>query len=458
MLGDMGRLYWVLLALAACGDDSNRKIADAPPGGQKDAPGQMDAPPANSPVTVLVKDDAGPTQGAKVYFQASDSTVIASSSTDTGGTASAVMPMGGLVTVVQCQTSKGTMCHLNTWGGVKPGDHLILDQSGGGEGSSVNVTVVLPPDPNHTLSQYQVSTTCGVGYISVGTGSAVVATTTGPITVFCATADVLVVGLDIDGQAVSSFFVPAQTFTEGGTLDYSAKTFTDAATRTYQFTNNTDMVDIPLADSLTTTGGTLFQPSGVTLQGNPAVASAQFPAIPTGTLDVIAVDQYVSATEERLFFEWGTTGNYTQDWAAHLLPDFTPDSVTFDTATHALGWASSGGALVPDFVGTSTYANNGLFWTWDMFGPGTTSLAFPTLPTDLGDFNYDHSPELNAIYTAKVPGGYDAVRATIFASPPHPTGASGTISFNRYIPISLFTATRQAPGKRDVMRRWIRHR
>jgi len=459
MLGDMGRLYWVLLALAACGDDSNRKIADAPPGGQHDAPGQMDAPPVNTPVTVLVKDDAGPTQGAHVYFQANDSTVISSTTTDTGGTASAVMPMGGFVTVVPSpQNGKGSLFyHLSTWAGVKPGDHLILDDSGGTEVPPTNVTVVLPPDPNHTVGQYQVSTTCGVGYISVGTGSAVVATTTGTVSVYCATADVLVVALDIDGQAVSSFYVAAQAFVEGDTIDYSLKTFTNSATRNYQFTNNTDTADIPVTDVLTSTRGTIYAPQGMTLSGNPAVSSAVFPAVPTGALDLITADQYAGMTE-RVFLEWGTTGDYTQDWAAHLLPDFTADLPTFDTGTHALAWTTTGGALVPDLVGTQTYGSgNSTYWNWDMFGPGGTSLAFPALPTDLADFNYTHDPGINAIVTAKVPGGYDSIRATVFAGP-HPSGATGTISVNRYIPMSTLAATRQAPKKRDVMRRWIRHR
>ena len=90
----MGRLTWLVLMLAACGDDANnRKIVDAP---MVNADGKDLDSALPSPVTVTVTNAAGPTADVEVYFQNADSTVVATAHTDANGTASAVIDRGRL--------------------------------------------------------------------------------------------------------------------------------------------------------------------------------------------------------------------------------------------------------------------------------------------------------------------------------------------------------------------------
>jgi hypothetical protein len=73
-------------------------------------------------------------------------------------------------------------------------------------------------------------------------------------------------------------------------------------------------------------------------------------------------------------------------------------------------------------------------WSWDIVVPFTaTTFTLPTLPTDIADLNFmaTDTVNVNELITAKVPGGYDAVRAEILSSSPDQfvAGPSGRIVF-----------------------------
>src|SRR5512143_11333 len=93
-------MHRVVLGLTACfvacGDDGNRHIVDAPL--QTDGP-SIDSP-SLLPVTLTITVNAMPYAGVHVYFQNTDSSVVAMAVTDVTGTASAVMAAGGYVTAV----------------------------------------------------------------------------------------------------------------------------------------------------------------------------------------------------------------------------------------------------------------------------------------------------------------------------------------------------------------------
>jgi hypothetical protein len=107
-------------------------------------------------------------------------------------------------------------------------------------------------------------------------------------------------------------------------------------------------------------------------------------------------------------------------------------------ATHNVTWAASAGVM-PDFAWATLSANrlvgkSNMFWSWDIVVPfSATTFTLPTLPTDIADLNFmaTDTVSVDQLITAKVPGGYDAVRAEILSSTPDQfaTGPSGRIVF-----------------------------
>jgi len=136
------RASWlVVLVVAGCGDD-RRHVADA---------GVIDG--STGLVTVrYAPRDGSSGGGVEVYFQNPDSTLILSTRTFADGTANAFMPDGGFVTV------RTTDFELWTWGGVEPGDELVLGAPPVlGADRVVDVRVVADPE----AETYWLHTSCG---------------------------------------------------------------------------------------------------------------------------------------------------------------------------------------------------------------------------------------------------------------------------------------------------------
>src|SRR5262245_25587661 len=117
-------MRWLALVLVAgCGDGKHNPDAAADMTVMPDA--------ATGPVTLTITKEGLPVAGVHVYFQNSNSTLVADATTDAAGHASADMAAGGFVTAinpfdtVQAPTSDDD---LRTFAGVKPGDQLVLDQ------------------------------------------------------------------------------------------------------------------------------------------------------------------------------------------------------------------------------------------------------------------------------------------------------------------------------------------
>lgn len=470
----MRRLPLLLLVLAACGDDSARRIADAP-AGPHDSPPLIDTPPQALPVLVSVTfPDGTPVPDVKVYFQNADSSVVGEAPLDASGNARQVMNPGGYATAVVPNVliaGFGGVASMQytvaTWAGVKPGDHLILTPPA--SNGSIQTTLTIPLDTLHTgIAQYLVQATCsgGAEYIQPPSGSG--ATNVSATFYFmngCSAADMFVAAIDANYNPISSFSVPAQPVTAGATIDYSAQTYAAAGTRTFTFNNFTGGATLGVSDHVVTGRGELY--AGVFTRAsaeNPATVTMPVPAPVAGSLDVVRTEQSAPSTY-RNFIEWGTTGAYTTDWSADLLPDFDT-APSLDTGTHILSWTTTGGTLTPDFSAATVLANRQLptpiQWQWGIVAPSGTQLAYPTLPTDIADLNVRADDSYNILATpiriAKVPGGYDAARGAFFATfEPIPTGATGTAAWNDY-QLPQTAAAKQKPAKSGVMRRWIRPR
>jgi hypothetical protein len=344
---------------------------------------------------------------------------------------------------------------LVTWAGVKPGDQLVLENSS--SNTIANVTFNLPLDTaDGMVGGYNVWFSCENNMISFSTptGTAVSTSTQLASLANCATADIMDVALDIDNNPVAFFYVSGQAITDGGTIDYTAKTFTAAGTRNLEFDNNVSGNSISISDQFVTSRGQVFA-GGLSIGGATVMTTLGEPALPTGALDVLSTSQSVGTTA-RTTVKWGpTNAAYTVDYPTTLLGDFTV-APTLDTGTHILGWTTSAGAKTPQFALGRLFAQRGtLEWDWAIIGPSGTQIQLPTLPTDLADFTIMATDTLNIEETAiaNVPGGYDAYRAHAFSGPPGPVGASGSATYNEYAPV--VTGTLHATTQR---RAWPKHR
>ena len=412
----------VLFVLAACGDVTNNKhIADAPPGDGT----SIDAPSAM--VTVTMKHTAGAIVGTKVYFQANDSSVIATIATDANGVATAPMPNGGFVTVIDPDVTG----EIRTWAGVKNGDSLTYDTSSTEIDSTVTFNIPRYVAPNGVT--YTISTPCGsaanvtapVG--ALGAFPVSVGLTCGPTT------DVLVETRDPNLKLLSSFFVADQAITNNGTVDYSTKTYTAATTRSITLNNNTSLKSWTIEDDFENAQGDFFNGSATGTAANPSTASIVEPALPANVLDLLLIQEVVGTTVHAIE-TWGSTGGTVAlDVSTMLLPDFS-GAPAFDVASHTIAWTQAAESATPDYsLGLLGVTRGNTRFTWEMVTPTTTAVGFPVLVDDAAMYNVLGSDTVAPrVLLEKSPGGYDAVRPTVFGSGSEPPGATGTILVSTY--------------------------
>ena len=391
-----------------------------------DSTEMVDAPVTPQPVTVTVKADGVGQEGVVVHFQNADSTLVATEMTDATGTASHPMNAGGFVTAidpfppdVQTGLPQGPSHDIRTFAGVKPGDHLRIEDNDGGE-QSMTMTMTLPPQTNSSISFFDVTSTCGGTTLS-GTGSGG-SNPSGTMYFYgCASADILVTAMDGNANPLEYFFVANQAVTNEGALDYTAKTYSGLATRTYTLGNQpANVVDMSVKQQLATTKGPLseFRASAA---GTPAMASISFPNIANG-LGIVEVDGRTN-NMEHVALDWGalSTSGYTTDFGARMLHDAT--SFSFDGATHAASWTQPTAGVAPDFVavrlfGTRQSATEYRYVNWQIVAPYTAlSVSLPTLPAGTFDLNFtaDDPVDVDDVIFGKVPGGYDALRPVFYA-------------------------------------------
>lgn len=414
----MRKLVGLVMLFAACGDDSPVRHLD----GGMDAPVDTDAP-VQEPVKVTVTFGVTPVPGVKVYFQAGDSSLIASAMTDATGVASALMPNGGFVTAVDPFASapggpSPEYHDLYTFAGVKPGDDLVLDAS---IGATTPQTFTLPIDNDAAVTSYMVSTPCGRG-ITDSQGSAQQPQITIDADLACASmTEIVVASLDANNQVVHWFHVADQAVT--GPIDLTARTYGAPTPKSYTYNNASAVSGVGIQQSFLSQHGTVVTlPGNAFGRGSPFTGTIQTTNI-AGTIDMVHSVTATSSEATHQFVDWGPFATtYSTDVAARMLPDL--DGAGLDTTTHAVRWNEAAAGVTPDFAlsflevfrARQTPQSN-LVWTWSIVAPyADAAITFPALPTDIADFTIGETDEweLRGVALGKVPGGYDAVRANLF--------------------------------------------
>ena len=405
----------LVLFLVACGDDGVRHTPDAARvDGAPDSP--VDA--ATLPVTLTATYNGQPVAGVHVYFQNADSSVVLATTTDASGTASAVMYAGGYVTAINPYGAQG-QDDLETFAGVKPGDHLLLRRALVPDTAiTVNVSA-----PDEGVPGYSVYSPCNNAGATLAPPAVLLATAvpvSGQISLSnCGSAtDFLVVASD--GTPTDYLYAANVAVADQGSADLTAGTYAPLTTRTLTYTN------LPSAQSLSIENDVL-DPLGLIYiagtetpvdQPNATVAIPEFP----GESDLLQTTFNNQTYSQQVLFDWGHLGAaFSTDVGARALQNFT-GSPTFDAATHAgsipLDTAAGGAADFSLFFMTVSRTSAQRTWSWTIAAPYAATVTLPTLPTDVFDYNVGSadSAGVNGWVNGKVPGGYDAVRALLLAT------------------------------------------
>ena len=141
-----------VLLVAACGG-SSPATADGPAADTAE-------PGPGGAVRVTVTQAGVPVGGLSVYFLDPNNTVVAMTTTDATGRASATLHAGGSVTVVHAPLASGTEVRdLESWVGVQPGDDLALELPS--FHAAMNLMVSVPVASLPDVASYNVVSPCG---------------------------------------------------------------------------------------------------------------------------------------------------------------------------------------------------------------------------------------------------------------------------------------------------------
>lgn len=402
------------LLVAACGDDGMvRHLGDAPP-----APDSSVDASTRGPVSLKLTLDGLPHAGVTVYFQDAASTLIAAIPTGADGIAAVEMEPGGFVTVVQPFPVERSGDDIRTFAGVKPGDQLQIDERSMGP-AQITVSLTVPFDS--LANTYDVYTSCSGKHTLVGSGGSGTIPTGDIFLSGCnGFADVLVQTTDFNGQPLGWFYHP-----DLAVSDQQAITLTD----TYQTTS----ADVTMMFTSVPAGYTglafrnvLASPRGPVLDGifatdvTAGAGALTFSRPPvTNAISVTAIHPTpTNSIGSHTIVEWGPRTVLAFDLASSLLPLYTA-APAFSVPTHALSW-TAGAGVAPDFVIAEVYAFRkgsppDASWRWRIAAPYATTVTLPVLPAAVAQYNFvaDDNPTVEELTSAKVPGGYDAVRGRL---------------------------------------------
>jgi len=364
-------------------------------------------PPPPTDVRINVHDSEGPIAGLAVVFLDANDAVAADIVTDAQGTAVAKLATGS-VTVIRpgaVQPTMGGNGSVYTYVGVKAGDQLDLALAPDRASNPITVNVTVPLTENQTA--VQITTPCGSG-IGVPPTVAVTLDGCGTETDFYVT--------ELDGEQAS--FLKRAQITDP--IDLSTEIYRAALTSTLSVTNAPADAAVAIEKRIETD---LFRP--VFSTGPLAVS-------PDQPIDVTVPD--LPGTEELLFAGVSYQGAVqivgsrdaypggpaVVDLSAAMIIAPSKPMLAGDTLT----WTEQGSGA-PDTVIATVQSETVAHYVAAPYAGA--SLKVPHLPAAHDAFNMK-SGDTPSIALAKIGGGFDGVRARVFAGPLAPMGGAVTIA------------------------------
>ncbi len=452
-------------AVVACGDDGGaNKLPDAP----RSDGATPDTPDPTTPARLTITRDGAGVEGVDVYFQNADYSLVAKVPTDVNGVAEARVMPGAFVTVRDpfVVATGIRQDDLRTIAGVQPGDRLVLAQNFAPKPVTF-MNVIADADPNG--SQYSLWTNClelntkgGAPFgMSVGSGS--LDRPQVSLDFQCTTtADVLIESNNGSGS-VGWVFVDNAPLTPDGTIDI-ATAYTATAQVNAAFSDiPSEVTTVASSTYIATTDGLLWNANNGLGVGSSS-ASWSFPRpAPAGSTQIWVDSMFGGGSYgEQQVVDWKPIADPpTFSFANTLLRSFT-DGPQFDIPSHAVTWGETATGVAPDvaIVAMTAYREvpAPLAWKWTIAAvPTGASIVYPVLPPDLAGYNAIAGDISNvfSLKTAKVPGGYDAIRPVALSYENVVSlvaGAAGRVVVQTYVGAVLAAAPKPTLGQRATTR------
>ena len=409
------------LVLMACKADLHHTVD----GGELDAPidalsSQTGDPPGNA-VKLKVTRIGAAVPGVAVFFQGTDSSLIAATLTNEAGYAWAVMPAGGFVTSRE-HTGLG-VDELTTFAGVQSMDALVLDLSPTGATNNQPLQLTIPAMA--MAASYQIHTPCGETAMTA-TSENIQLVGCGPIT------DLVIIPADTDAQPLGALYVPGVNIATGMTTVTGS--YTSLVSETINYTNVPAFVTfVGIYQALSASHRAYSQTAGATPSSTAATASVDMPTS-TGT-ELTATTLYPANGEhgEQSVFHWHpANATYDLDLATVMLPAFNA-APTYDIAMRTVSWSERNGGQQPDLVRAQIHVYRdaiptGRVWSWRIAAPRmATMITYPKLPVVDFDFNptAGDTVSVDGLTTLALPGGYAGFHTQAFNDPR--SAISGTV-------------------------------
>ncbi|HUS33303.1 MAG TPA: hypothetical protein VMZ53_32595 [Kofleriaceae bacterium] len=386
-------------------------------GGVGENPPMNDPPdepmPAPTEVRIAVHDPSGPVSGVAVVFMNADDSVAADIVTDAQGIAVAQLPMGGSVSVIRelgASPTNASAGSVYTYVGVKAGDKLDVALPTAPTGTPQTITVTLPePDPDTGKVPVEVRTPCGSGQ---GIPPEVTVTLDGSCG---ATTDFYV--YELAGDEPAAFIKRAAV---AATVDLSTEMYRPALATQLSVMNAPTGATVYVEKTLETD---LFRPvfsTGMLAVAQDQAVEALIPDLPGVEEQLVATVSYNgSAQRVGLRKPYAAAPGIVDLSTAMIIGPSAPT-----LATDTLTWTEVGTGMPDLVVGELKGASAHRY----IVGPyAGASLRIPRLPATHGAFNVSSSDSIS-VALAKVSGGYDGVRAHVFAGPIAPLNGSATLS------------------------------
>jgi hypothetical protein len=362
-------------------------------------------PPPPTDVRIKVHDGQGPVSGIAVVFQDGSDAVISDAVTDAQGEAVAKLATGSVTVIRPADAMQpGSLASVYTYVAVKAGDTLDLVLPGIRTSNPQTINVTVPLTENNT--PVQITTPCGSG---AGTPPTVAVTLDG-----CGGETDFYVS-EIGGDA--AFLKRAQV---SDPVDLSNEMYREALTSTYSVSNAPDTATVTVEKRLETD---LFRPVFTT--GPIAVAPDQpvdvtLPYLPTteeqtyATVALTEVSQIVASRDP-----YGS-GPAVIDLAAAMIIAPSQPKIAGDTVS----WTEAGSGA-PDLVLVSIQSATATRYV--AAEHALSAVKVPHLPAAHDMYNLA-ATDTPSVALARVGGGYDGVRARVFAGPLAPMGGTATIA------------------------------
>lgn len=375
----------------------------------------VDAPSGLVGITVLDFTSV-PAPGMTVVFQNADGTVAAMTTTDAQGYASATMLAGGSVTAERPQRAGLSGRWFFSFTGVKPGDELLVGAAPSPTPTIFQTTFLLPTYPN--TYDYQIVTDCGDGSV-LGSAAAPIATLTmscSPVNVYVAAKNMM-----ISNATIAALYAADVTVAPGGTVDLTGASYQPVTSMALDISGVSSNVTQTFAEIGISDGQTILdtEVASTGFGSNGEVTGTANVAVLPGTQFSVVTQLFSSGDQlasEEILQRVAPSNAYTVDTAT-IDTAWLLDGVDYNVAAEQIEWTETAGAVSPDYARAEIIVTQSHGFTREIAGPYQPGrLAVPVLPSPLDEFNVTagDNADVDKFYLATVPGGWDAVRATVF--------------------------------------------